>query len=432
MARRRFGRVRRLPSGRWQARYRGPDGIDRAAPETFATKTEAAKWLTNKEAEINREEWINPESGQVKLRQFATDWVAERPKMRPTTRQRCATLVRLHIAPYLGDRALSDVKPADIRRWYKQLADENAGQATIARSYQLLKSIFNTAVKDEIIRRNPCQIEGAAVYLVPERPIFTMQEIYAVADAMPPRFRMLVLLATFASLRWGEISGLQRRHVDLEACTVKVASTVVELDSGELLADQATKSPAGLRTVTFPASLAPDLRAHLRDFVGVEDRAPVFTTQSGTVLRRSNFREVWRRALVHAGLLGYVDQLPSGAWCAMWEDASDTTHHLEFSTERSAVSHVARVAVGGMHFHDLRHTGSTLAAQTGATLKELMDRMGHSTTRAAMIYQHNAKGRDQVIASALDKLIEQEREAHAAQPDDQITDELGEDDEGAD
>ena len=82
MARRRFGRIRRLPSGRWQARYRGPDGIDRAAPETFATKTEAAKWLTNKEAEINRDDWINPESGQITLRQFATDWVTERPKMR--------------------------------------------------------------------------------------------------------------------------------------------------------------------------------------------------------------------------------------------------------------------------------------------------------------------------------------------------------------
>jgi len=61
-----------------------------------------------------------------------------------------------------------------------------------------------------------------------------------------------------------------------------------------------------------------------------------------------------------------------------------------------------------------------------------MDRMGHSTTRAAMIYQHNAKGRDQVIASALDRFIEQERNAHAAESDDQITDDLGEDDEDSD
>jgi hypothetical protein len=42
---RRFGRVRELPSGRWQARYKGPDGIDRPAPQTFARKVDAEKWL---------------------------------------------------------------------------------------------------------------------------------------------------------------------------------------------------------------------------------------------------------------------------------------------------------------------------------------------------------------------------------------------------
>jgi integrase len=65
--------------------------------------------------------------------------------------------------------------------------------------------------------------------------------------------------------------------------------------------------------------------------------------------------------------------------------------------------------VPGLHFHDLRHTGNTWAAKTGATLRDLMDRMGHSTTRAALIYLHKTSGRDRKIADALGKLVEDAR-----------------------
>lgn len=58
-----------------------------------------------------------------------------------------------------------------------------------------------------------------------------------------------------------------------------------------------------------------------------------------------------------------------------------------------------------LRFHDLRHTGAVLAASTGATLAELMSRLGHSTPGAALRYQHAAKDRDRVIADALSKLV---------------------------
>jgi integrase len=364
-SRRRFGAIRQLPSGQWQARYPGPDGVMRPADTTFRTKTEAAEWLVDKEAEIRAGDWINPEAGKITLAKYAESWVVERPKMRPTTRERSATLVRLHIAPYLGDMELGDIRDPHVRRWYKQLGDNKVGAATVARAYQLLKSIFNTAVDDEVIRRNPCRIKGAAVYKSEERPVLTITEVYALADKMPGRYRALVLLGTFTGLRWGELVGLKRRNVDLEACTVRVESIVVELGSGRMLKDQAPKSEAGRRTVAFPAELKPMMEAHLADFVGAESTAHVFTSPMGMVLRRANFRATWVDAIRAAGL-------------------SD------------------------VRFHDLRHTGATIAAQAGATLKELMLRIGHSTERAALNYQHAAKGRDQEIASALDKLIKKE------------------------
>jgi Phage integrase family len=66
----------------------------------------------------------------------------------------------------------------------------------------------------------------------------------------------------------------------------------------------------------------------------------------------------------------------------------------------------ADAGIPGVHFHDLRHTGSTAAAITGATIKELMARLGHSSPRAAMIYQHATRDRDKAIADALGQLAD--------------------------
>lgn len=67
------------------------------------------------------------------------------------------------------------------------------------------------------------------------------------------------------------------------------------------------------------------------------------------------------------------------------------------------VKAAAAAGVPGAHFHDLRHTGGTLAATTGATTKELMARLGHSSPRAAMRYQHATRDRDKKIATGLGK-----------------------------
>ncbi len=77
------------------------------------------------------------------------------------------------------------------------------------------------------------------------------------------------------------------------------------------------------------------------------------------------------------------------------------------------------VGLPDLHFHDLRHTGGTLSAATGATLKELMARLGHSSVRAAMIYQHATRDRDRAIAKALGALVREVRQEPAEAPDEQ-------------
>jgi integrase len=194
-----------------------------------------------------------------------------------------------------------------------------------------------------------------------------LDQVFAIAAGIQPRYRLLVLLATFAQLRFGELVGLRRRHIDLEAMELRVVKATAEMDDGTQIDDD-PKSDAGKRTTSLPGALRTDIETHLTHYAQSGASGRLFVGPEGGIPRRRNFNRVWKRALEVAGI-------PVGL---------------------------------GLHLHDLRHTGSTWSAQSGATLKEVA-RIGHSSTRAAMIYQHATRDRDQVIAAALDALIDASR-----------------------
>src|SRR4051794_28779828 len=100
--RRRFGRVRRLPSGRWQAGYLGPDGRDRPAAQTFATKRDAERWLSSAETDIGRGQWVDPSASLTTLEQWSTLWLANRADLKVRTRELYAWLLGKYIVPQMG------------------------------------------------------------------------------------------------------------------------------------------------------------------------------------------------------------------------------------------------------------------------------------------------------------------------------------------
>jgi integrase len=181
------------------------------------------------------------------------------------------------------------------------------------------------------------------------------------------RYLALVLLATFASLRWGEVTALRRCDLDLESGTVRIRAAFVERSTGEILLGP-PKSKAGRRMVGIPQAIIPVLREHLSIFVKDEPGALVFPGVMGGPLRRGNFNKM-----------------------SAWPYA------------------VRSIGAEGLHFHDLRHTGNTFAASSGAGLRDLMARMGHDSERAAMIYQHEARGADQSITRAIDTHVQAEQ-----------------------
>ena len=362
---RQFGTVRKLPSGRYQARYRGPGGQLRSAPHTFIRKTDATRWLTLREAEIRRGDWIDPAAARTLFADFAEAWVEERPNLRPKTRELYRYLLRAHIMPAFGSYTVSAITEADIRRWRRGLVSAEVSDVTAAKAYRLLKAVLNTALDDGLIRRNPCRVKGAGQEASPERPVLTVAQVYQLAGAVDQRYRALVLLAAFGSLRWGEVTGLRRSDVDVGSGAVRIERQLAEARGGGF-AFSAPKSAAGKRTIYLPATIVAELRSHLGQFTGPAADALVFTSTRGKPIRHSHFRQrVWRPA---ADALGMT----------------------------------------GVHVHDLRHAGNILSAAAGASLRELMDRMGHASSRAALIYLHGSDERQRKIASNLDVLAQQE------------------------
>jgi integrase len=358
--RRSYGAMRRLPSGRYQASHVGPDGHRHPAPDTFATKGDADAWLAAQRTDIIRGDWRKP-LAMAKVPTFtecAESWLETRT-LTPRTRGEYRKLLAGHLLPTFGRAALDDITPVAVRTWHAGLA-EVTGPTRRAHAYGLLRTILATAVTDDIIDANPCRIRGAGTTkrAKPIRPA-TLDEIAAITEAMPDRYQAAVLVAAWCGLRFGELAELRRKDVDLTGARLRIRRGVTNV-SGENIVG-APKTEAGMRDVAIPPHLIPVLRAHLLAHTLPGRDGLLFSAPDGRHLR------------------------------------SDGALHRAFRHARTGAGR------SDLTVHGLRHTGATLAAATGATLAELMHRLGHTTPGAAMRYQHAASDRDAAIAEALSK-----------------------------
>jgi integrase len=216
--------VRKLPSGRWQASYLGPDLVRRTAPHTFDAKADAEGWLGRRREEVVSGEWQPPVKVErvaaLTFDAYATQWLRERA-LKPRTREGYEHLLGRYLLPVLGPMAIDAITPSVVRTWWSRLP---ADKPTVrARSYALLKAVMNTAVADEVIDSNPCRIRGAAnTPRAREIRPATIEELEVIVEAMPDRFRALVLLCAWCALRSGEVLELRRRDLDVAAGTVRV------------------------------------------------------------------------------------------------------------------------------------------------------------------------------------------------------------------
>jgi integrase len=363
MARVRSGSIHRLQSGKWFARYTGPGGSRHG--KAFLTKRDALAWLQQIYSDISAGKFAPSDAlVVVTFRDYSDRWLADRKvKGRPIadrTREGYQDLLDRFILSAFGSRPLHTITRDEVEKWYDRTAVNSPTYR--ARAYSLLRSILASAVDDGHLLVNPARIRGAgqAKRRHKVRPA-TLSELQVLTEAMPPRYRLMVQFAAWCALRFGELTELRRGDVDTKAGVLRIRRAVVLVDGRFVVKEP--KSDAGIRDVNIPPHLLPLVREHL-----LTHTAP--------------------------GLDGLL--FPS---------RNDLTQHMRQSA-LTRVYYPARKAAGrpDLRFHDLRHTGAVLAAQTGATLAELMDRLGHSTSQAALRYQHAAQDRDALIALRLSEM----------------------------
>ncbi len=352
-----FGNIRKLKSGRYQARY-WHLGKQVPADTTFATKANARAWLATMETDLLSGRHVDPSSGRERFVVFAERWLEARD-LRPRTRDTYASQLA-HILEEFESVELRKITPSAVRAWHGRLSKSGLHANTVAKVYRLFRTMLDTAVDDGLLRTNPVHIKGAAVERSIERPMLDWDDIERIADAIHPRFRAFVWVGATSGLRYGELTGLTRRHIDIEDRSLRV-DQALSFVKGQGPTLGPPKSAAAHRTVVIPSVVAEMLAAHIEEYAEDDPDALVFASVKHSPLINRYFAPYWKKALKAAGL-----------------DES-------------------------IRFHDLRHHAGTSAATAGASLREIMARMGHASADASLRYLKASSRRDEEIADAMEQ-----------------------------
>ncbi len=397
-----WGRLRKLPSGRWQMRYPAPDGRTYPArteddkPLTFQTKTDARTWLAAMHTTIARGEWEAPsvaadrrraqkaadELLTVGFREYAERWlVMVRDEPNRSGKKRAAATVRAYrskvedyLVPELGDTPVRQIDLKRIREITVRLdkipsvLNRGSKRNGVTRPVLIvLMMILRQAAREGIIPAAPPVTlpRQASVRYGPEHDtaedVADAVQVEALYQATAQPWQIMILLAAWCQLRRGEALGLQRR--DVEWHPNGTATLHVRRQLNATTGDYSDpKTEAGKRSLSVPKIMRDRLREHMEVNVAPEAKAPLVPTSTRGSVPLSNTR--W----------GYV-----------WLEAREAVEGLP----------------DGFRYHDLRHTGLTIFAQEGATLAEIMRRGGHSDIRVVLRYQHATMERDRELSDRM-------------------------------
>lgn len=334
---------------RWLVRWRDENGnqCKRSFPRKSGTDPEtcAEAFDAQRRADEARGEWIDPRMGRTPLRDYAPVWMKSRLH-KPGTADTYELHLRNHIVPALGSLSLAAIRPTTVQQWVKDLqAIKGLAPRTVETIYVIFASVMRGAVRDGYVRKTPCvEIRLPEITKTVVR-LLTPEQVVALADAMPARYALLVLLGAGAGLRQGEAFGLALDRIDAAAGMITVNQQVIIVDRRPILAPP--KTSASLRDVPMPAFLLSAVTAHCAR-LGLNGDDILCRTSRGGLLRRDRYnRHIWKPALAAAGLQG------------------DTT------------------------FHDLRHTFASTALAEGVPISEVSRWLGHkSITTTVDLYGH--------------------------------------------
>ncbi|MGE3621597.1 MAG: tyrosine-type recombinase/integrase [Acidimicrobiia bacterium] len=374
-----MGHIRKLPNGRFETRYRAPDGKERS--KRFATRRDARAHLDQVGVDRRVGTWHDPRAGRTLLAEWVRQWEGTSVHLRASSRARDASYLRNHVLPRFGPMRLDAIAVVDVREWVADLSGSGLAPATVQKAYQTLSKILRGAVDAGLLAQSPCRGVDLPRIEREEMRFLDPEQIAALAAGIDKRYRAMVLLGGYGGLRLGELAGLRRSRVDLAVGRVEVAEVVVEVRGHHQFGPPKTR--AGRRSVPLPRLVVQALKAHVAD---LEPDAFVFAAPNGGPMRASQFRRrFWQPAAVATGLGDWKRAEPGPG-----EDEG------------------AIVGYAGLRIHDLRHTAVALWIAAGANPKQIAAWAGHTSVSVVLDrYGHLFEGHETAVLSQLDSLARQ-------------------------
>jgi integrase len=309
--------VRRLQSGRWQARYYLPDGNRRTAPQRFATKTDALRFLATVEVDLLRGTFRAPqqEPSQTVAAWAARYIAAQSGRLTPKTQALYESLLRSCIEPGLGAVPVSQLSKISVREWVASLTSRGLSPSRVRQALVVLSQVMAAAVEDGIIVTNPCTGVRPPRLTQTEPRILTPTQVAALSAAVKPPYGVLVDLLAYCGLRIGEAFALRRRCVDELGRRLLVEESLSETGGRHSFGPTKTHQK---RSIALPDFLLAELVAHLSQRVQASPDALLFVGRTGKPLHYNAFRRwTWDPATKTAGLQG-VTPHDLRATCATW------------------------------------------------------------------------------------------------------------------
>jgi integrase len=285
---------------------------------------------------------------------FLTAWLADvRPNLAPATWRKHESIIRVHLAPAmgggLGGKRLSDLSVSDVRRY---LASAPVGPQSARHHRATLRRALADAQRDGLVTRNVAALAEAPRMTKAERVVLDAAQVRTLIErTRDDRLHALWVLAATTGMREAEMLALTWSDIDLDAASVRVASTLHRIN-GEWKF-RVPKTVMSKRSVPLPPVTVAALREH----------------------RRRQLEE--QAALGVLGKAGMVFTTPRG----------QPIHGPNLS--KVLYAHLDRLALPRVTVHDLRHSAATVLYARGVPLPVISDMLGHSTIRVtADLYRH--------------------------------------------
>ena len=355
--------IAKRPDGRWRARYR--DSAGREHSRHFKRKVDAQRWLDEVTTAVTTGMYVDPGRSRITVGEWSGRWLKTKVDLKPSTRARYEDLLRVNVLPRWGEIRLADVTHEGVAAWIADLTASGLSAATVRQAHRVLSLTFSLAVRDGRLARNPADhipLPRAAKH---EKVFLTVDQVEQLADAAG-EYRLVILFLAYTGLRFGELSALRVRRLDLMRGRTEIVEAVAEVGGRAVFS---TPKSHQVRSVPIPRFLVDELAQHV---AGQNPDDFVFTSPRGGLLRLQNFRHT------------------------VFDRAAHTTGLDRFTP------------------HGLRHTAASLAITSGADVKVVQEMLGHaSATMTLDLYGHLYGDRLDEVADRMDAL----RTAHGLSAD---------------